>query len=225
MLPDNSSLKALDLPSGNGRMTTVLARKYNDVTAVDNSRGMLDACNKRMHEEGLEARVTLKHASATDLPFQDDSFDLSLFLGLLEHLPVEPRQKALKEVVRVTKPNGMMIFTVNNSNSFFLKLNPVYQRSEQYLQGDLKGFYNGAVGREWLFETLNKLGASCEVVAANTLQSFYTHLFRSTDKKTWQHSAWSSLFSSAAEIDVVIPLNQDFDDIFADVFIVKAIKG
>ena len=49
--------------------------------------------------------------SATDLPFEDASFDVVLSLEMLEHLAAEVRAKALEEMFRALRPGGRMIVT------------------------------------------------------------------------------------------------------------------
>ena len=49
-------------------------------------------------------------ASATDLPFRDESADIITSMDVLEH--VENDQRALNEMIRVIKPGGLVVVTV-----------------------------------------------------------------------------------------------------------------
>ena len=49
-------------------------------------------------------------ASAYDIPFEDNSFEIVLCLSVLEHL--EDPKKALREMHRVLKPNGTILVSV-----------------------------------------------------------------------------------------------------------------
>lgn len=73
------------------------------------------------HSIGLERAVelidmlglsnaTVEGASALDLPFPNESFDVAYSLYMLEHVP--DRHRALQEALRVLKPGGRMIATV-----------------------------------------------------------------------------------------------------------------
>lgn len=59
-------------------------------------------------------------ADATQLPYQDESFDISTSFSALEHIPGRTnRQKAFDEMARVTKKGGYVVITVPNKWSFF----------------------------------------------------------------------------------------------------------
>jgi len=49
----------------------------------------------------------------TNLPYQDNTFDLTICSETLEHIP--DYQKAISEIFRVTKRNGYVLITVPNS--------------------------------------------------------------------------------------------------------------
>jgi SAM-dependent methyltransferase len=49
--------------------------------------------------------------TATDLPFADGSHDVVLSLEMVEHLPADAREPALREMLRVLRPGGRLIAT------------------------------------------------------------------------------------------------------------------
>ncbi|CAJ1934853.1 unnamed protein product [Cylindrotheca closterium] len=55
--------------------------------------------------------ATFVQANAEDLPFPDNSFDAVTSVYLFHELPKKAQQKAAKEMVRVVKPGGMIVFT------------------------------------------------------------------------------------------------------------------
>lgn len=63
------------------------------------------------HVDGaLAAGVSARLGDARSLPFEDGSFDAALLLGPLYHLASnEDRQTALREAVRVVKPEGIVL--------------------------------------------------------------------------------------------------------------------
>lgn len=102
-------MRFLDVASGSGALALPAARLGARVTAVDLSPVMIDGLRARASAEGLanvDARVMDGHA----LDFDDGSFDLvgSQFGVML--FPDLPR--ALREMVRVTRPAGRVFLAV-----------------------------------------------------------------------------------------------------------------
>lgn len=80
-----------DIGAGNGIITNLLSKDF-DVTAVDIS------------EEALQFVTTKKIlASATELPFEDNSYDLVMSNQMLEHLPSLDLHRAIREMKRVSR--------------------------------------------------------------------------------------------------------------------------
>lgn len=96
----------LDVGCGDGRTSGVpLASKGTVYTGVDVSRTAV----AEAQEIGLDARLI---EDASDLPFEDDSFDGVVMVEVLEHL-FEP-QLAAREILRVMKPGAIFFATVPN---------------------------------------------------------------------------------------------------------------
>lgn len=99
----------LDVGSGTGRTSCLLARKYGcTVVAVDVSEKMLDWSKERAREEGVENKVMFRVADATNLPFENDTFDAVICESVMVF--VRDKQKAINEYVRVTKTGGYIGF-------------------------------------------------------------------------------------------------------------------
>jgi len=84
---------------GTGLILSRLAEVADHASGVDLSPGMLAGARQR----GLDASL----ASATALPFGDDSFDLVCSFKVLAHVP--DIAGALAEMVRVTRPGGRVL--------------------------------------------------------------------------------------------------------------------
>ncbi len=56
-------------------------------------------------------RLRRVEGTATDLPFEDASFDVVLCLEMVEHLPADQREPAFKEMLRVLRPGGRLVAT------------------------------------------------------------------------------------------------------------------
>ena len=90
----------LDLATGTGRVAEYFKDKVKVVVGLDISRDMMGVA---LSEQRIDVGVT---ASAEDLPFLDNTFDLLYCRSALHYMNY---QKALKEWIRVTKDGGWII--------------------------------------------------------------------------------------------------------------------
>jgi glycogen(starch) synthase len=117
-LADRSRQKVVDVGGGYGRLACPLAERH-DVTLVDVSEEMLAEARERCPPE-----VALVQADARELPFGDESFDVVLALDLLPHLP-DTRQ-ALRELARVARAGGQVVFDTTNALPLWVVAYPSY---------------------------------------------------------------------------------------------------
>jgi SAM-dependent methyltransferase len=94
------------------------ARKVARWVAIDLSPRSLEGAEaviKRELHPDLAAKFSFQLADACDLPFDHGSFDVTVSMSTIDHIPSpEARQKAVGEMGRVTKPGGHVIVTVPN---------------------------------------------------------------------------------------------------------------
>jgi ubiquinone/menaquinone biosynthesis C-methylase UbiE len=96
----------LDVAAGPGGLSLPAARLGARVLATDWSPTMIERFEARVREEGMsEAEGRVMDAHALDLP--DDSFDVTGSQFGVMLMPDQPR--ALREMVRVTKPGGRVL--------------------------------------------------------------------------------------------------------------------
>jgi len=97
----------------------------------------INAVGIDLYAENLDkARKINKHAifvqaDVTQMPFENNSFDLCLFAEVMEHLP-NPH-KGLAEIQRVLKPGGYLIITTPSKKSIYENKEFVYLR--RFLSG------------------------------------------------------------------------------------------
>jgi SAM-dependent methyltransferase len=104
------NLRFLEVGSGAGPNLVWLAEKGIEANGVDISPSAVDLCRQVFEMRGISNRLgRLEHASATALPFEDDSLDGVLESCVFQHLNKEDREKAHAEVVRVLKPGGVFV--------------------------------------------------------------------------------------------------------------------
>ena len=97
--------RILDVATGTGGQAFAFAKKGYDVVGIDLSEDMLKVASRRNEYENLR----FKAADATGLPFEDDSFDVSCISLALHDMPSTIREKAVAEMVRVTKQKGIIV--------------------------------------------------------------------------------------------------------------------
>ncbi len=97
--------KILDVATGTGQQAFAFAKKDYEVIGVDLSEAMLNVAKKKNKYRNAKFEV----ADATNLPFEDNSFDVSSVSFALHEMPLSIREKVLKEMVRVTKQKGIIV--------------------------------------------------------------------------------------------------------------------
>jgi demethylmenaquinone methyltransferase/2-methoxy-6-polyprenyl-1,4-benzoquinol methylase len=98
--------RVLDLATGTGDLALLIAAAEPTARLVglDPSEKMLDVARTKVEKLGLLARVELIVGNAEELPFADCSFDgVTIAFGIRN---VPDRERALREMARVTKPGG-----------------------------------------------------------------------------------------------------------------------
>lgn len=102
--------RILDLAAGTGASSVALARSGATVVAADFSPGMIAEGQRRYGPAaagGGIRNLSFVEADATALPFGDAEFDtVTMSFGLRN---VNDPQKALRELLRVTKPGGRLV--------------------------------------------------------------------------------------------------------------------
>ena len=103
----NRSARVLDAGCGTGGMLTWLARysAERNIVGIDFSETALQFCSQRQQQE-------LARASASDLPFADNTFDLITSFDMLQHVSDGNDSRALAEFHRVLRPGGIAFIRV-----------------------------------------------------------------------------------------------------------------
>jgi len=109
--------QALDIGCGNGALAVRLAKKYPaaKVAGIDHWGKQWEytkaLCERNASIEGVEERLTFQQASATSLPFPDESFDLVMSNLTFHEVKDAPDKRLLiKEALRVLRSGGVFAF-------------------------------------------------------------------------------------------------------------------
>jgi ubiquinone/menaquinone biosynthesis C-methylase UbiE len=107
--------RALDIGCGICANSLRLARRGYLVSAGDYSESILDPARENVARNGLSDQISITREDILNLSFPDDHFDLVLCWGVLMHIP--DIERALDELVRVTKPGGYLVLEEINQNA------------------------------------------------------------------------------------------------------------
>lgn len=96
--------RVLEVGCGTGLILRRIAPQAAEAKGIDISPGML--------EKALERGLDVQQADCTDLPFEDNHFDLVYSFKVLAH--VQDIDQALREMVRVTDRGGLLVLEFYN---------------------------------------------------------------------------------------------------------------
>lgn len=113
---------AVDVGAGAGHLAVGLADRGLDVVAVDTSDAMVRRTLDNAAAAGVQDRVRAMASDAEHLGLADGSFDVVIGVGLLPW--VERPEYVLAEMVRVAKPGGHIILTLDNTYGVARLLDP-----------------------------------------------------------------------------------------------------
>lgn len=101
--PSLTRLNILDVGCGTGTTLNSLRQLgCTNLQGVDDSVTAIEYCNDKT--------LPVQQANVYELPFSDNSFDIILAMDVMEHVPNE--QRALNEIKRVLKDDGLLLITV-----------------------------------------------------------------------------------------------------------------
>lgn len=114
------SERVLDVGCGRGLMLVGAAKRLTSGKAIgidlwqqqDQANNSSDAALSNAEVEGVMERIEITTADMRQLPFPNDSFDAVVSSWAVHNLEVESdREKALDEMIRVLKPNGIVVLS------------------------------------------------------------------------------------------------------------------
>ena len=140
-LPNKNDLRVLDLGSGTGFFTDLLASSYRDVIGLDFSKEMVKFAKNCRNEN-----ILWINADAHKIPLQDESIDF-IYSNLVIQW-CEPLDNAIDEMLRVLKPGGLIIFitlvdgTLHELKSSWKKVDDDQHVIDFKTEAELNDFFN-----------------------------------------------------------------------------------
>lgn len=109
LAPESASGFFIDVGCGTGNLTEKVLERFGGahVLGVDPSEGM-----RKIYEGRFEGRAGVNFAigNALRLPADYDLFDVALSNLALHHVPPEDRDRCARELARVLKPGGTLVY-------------------------------------------------------------------------------------------------------------------
>ena len=115
--------RVLEVGCGAGLITIALARSGYIVDALDPATTMIQMTRDHAADQGVQDRIHTHSADVHALPFEAQTFDLVIAIGVIPWLHSE--RVALQEIQRVLKPGGYLLLTADNSARLNRILDPL----------------------------------------------------------------------------------------------------
>ena len=103
------SFKFLDIATGTGDLAIDAVNMHPEIkaTGLDFVQNMIDYGNEKIEDQNLKDRVDLKWGDATDINYEDNTFDVTAMAFGIRNIP--DKVKALTEMKRVVFPDGQIL--------------------------------------------------------------------------------------------------------------------
>jgi len=103
-LDDNK--KVLDIACGKGTTSILIAKKFGcKVVGIDICPDLIEQAKKISKRNKVDNLIDFQVADATQLPFNDNEFDISIAQAML--VLIDNKESVIKEALRVIKPTGL----------------------------------------------------------------------------------------------------------------------
>ena len=166
---------AVDLGAGTGFITEGLLRKGLKVIAVDQSKAMIEEMKRKFEKFDM---VDYRIGESDNLPIKDETVDYVFANMYLHH--VETPMEAIREMVRILKPNGKVIITDLDEHNFEFLRTEHHDRWLGFKREDIK---------RWLAEAklldvqVDCIGEDCCAESSGGCESASISIFVASGKK------------------------------------------
>ena len=121
------NMDVLDAMCGMGTTSQYLVNKKAKVTGIDISEELL-----KISKKNVPAAQYVK-GSVLDMPFENEQFDIVSIVGGLHHLHPKMNE-GINEILRVLKPNGLLICMEPPKESFLDRLRQAWYKMDDYFE-------------------------------------------------------------------------------------------
>ena len=99
-----SNKAILEVGSGAGRFTEIIAKYARELHTMDSSK----AIDINQDNNNKFSNIHFYQADLFNIPFNDEGFDYVICLGVIQHTPNS--EEAIKSLWKMVKPNGILLF-------------------------------------------------------------------------------------------------------------------
>jgi ubiquinone/menaquinone biosynthesis C-methylase UbiE len=109
--------RVLEIGFGTGLSFLNLHDMYGEIHGLDLTAD-IDAVKSVF--DGVGVQTYLRQGNVLEMPYPDQYFDTVLLISILEHLKPDDQEKAFREIARVLKPGGQVVYGVPVERPFMV---------------------------------------------------------------------------------------------------------
>lgn len=164
----NNISNICDAACGFGKYSAICIRYNFKVSGFDISKESVNLTRAMLEELNLKF-IELCVCSITDIKYQDDYFDGVIAHAVIDHLVIKEAVKALNELYRITKKNGLIYITFDGLEEDDNEINHLVldDGSYKYTEGARKGM----IFKYYTNDEIFKLTKYRKIIFFNTKQN------------------------------------------------------
>lgn len=209
--PFSKKRNLLDAGCGTGRVTVPLAKHFPNmhITGIDIAKEMLQVLHQKLKADKI-SNYTVRNGDLLQLALKDNFFDISLISSVLHG--IKQWQKAIDEIIRVTKSHGYILLLSEQSDLYNLGLGRVKSENKNLLEkfwgmyiayrakNGLENPENSQIGIPWQlgYPAILQYFTQKQIIAqTHTIKMHWENRLTVSDlMKIIKGKSWSSLFTA-----------------------------